>query len=164
MSNKKRNKGFTLLELTIALAIFMILSISVAHVWLYISRSSMRIVAQQNAFENARASMDALIANMQASYTIRVEVNSNNILHRLTLTQQDTTNRLRDYYFYVRNNMLHIGQASGSNEFTSRIAYIQIMLINNQRLDIIIATDCEIPIILNGSVDIRYKVVNIIQR
>ena len=167
---KSTTNSFTLLEVTITVALWMILSISALAVWQHAARSGGNIILRQSAFENARASMDALIINIQLASTIELITCHNNILQLLTLTERDPQGRLHNYTFRfdinappgaARHRRLIFGL---NNEFASGIAKIQMSAANNSRMNILVKTDCEYPIILEGSVDIRYKSVTTIQR
>ena len=163
---KKRTKGMTLLELTVALAVWMVLSIGVFLVWQHTSNSTMRLLSQQNAFENARASMDALIMNIQMANTILLETDANNILERLTITARNPQGLLHNYVFDFDVNAnpgtaRHQVLRFGANEFTSSIARIYVTYIPDRRMEIQIKTATHEPVVLHGSVDVRFKNVTV---
>jgi len=159
---KKHTKGFTLLELIIALSIWMLLSMGVFFVWQHTSRTTVTLIEQQNALENARSSMDALVINIQMARGIVLETTSVNILRQITLTERNPQGQLHDYVFdfdinaspgSARHQILRFGE----NEFSSGIARIYMVYVPGRRINIAIHTACAEPIILLSSVDVRYK-------
>ena len=163
----KSRKGFTLMEVTIALALWLILSAGVFFVWQHSAHSGMALLEQQSAFENARISMDALIMNFQMAQTITLQTDNNDILQLLTLTQRDPQGRLHDYRFYFDVNAAegtakhHRLEFGTNNEFAANIAEIRIIH-NADHMQITITTGCEEPIILRGSACVRFKCVTVI--
>ena len=170
MKKKKTSAGFTLLEAVIALAVWMILSLSVFFVWQYTAERSNALIERQNAFENARMAMDGLIMNIQMAKEIQLlKWPNSDILRRLTVTQlytsRDGNQRIHNYDFTFFINTTPTGNPTrhhrlifGTQEFASNIRTVWIIPINdNQTMHITIETGCEYPIFLEGSVDIRYK-------
>jgi len=162
----KRNAGFTLIEAVIALAIWMLLFISVLFIWHHVSSRTATLMARQNAFENARGAMDMLITNIQMAKSISLDVEQvgeqDYILRELRLPSFDTNGAPHTYIFNfdirltpttTRFRRLEFG----SNELASNIAMVRIQPIAGRHIYITIRTGCEIPIIIEGSVDIRYK-------
>jgi prepilin-type N-terminal cleavage/methylation domain-containing protein len=158
--------GFTLLEVTIALAVWLILSLGVLFAWRYVANASANIIARQNALENARISMDMMVMNIQLSDVIYLDTHSHgghdHVLRRLVMPGLDAQGILRNYTFSfditlpptaVRHNRLELG----GNELASHIALVRVIYIDGQRMDIEIRTDCAEPIVLEGSVCVRYK-------
>ena len=163
MDNKKASKGFTLIEAIIALAIWMILSLSVVFIWQYTAQRTNALLERQSAFENARVSMDALLMNLQMAQTITllVEDSTDYALRSLSLVEIDPNGNRHTYIFTfnprlsptaTRYRQLLFGNA----EFASNIAMIQVRP-RGQHMRVIVMTGCDDPIILEGSVDIRYK-------
>ena len=161
----KRNKGFTLLEAVTALALWCILAASLTVVWVNTTRGSLRVIAAQDAYENARVSLDALLINMQLADTILLETDNNHVLKRLTLTQLDPEGNPHDYIFYFDKNA-QLGEAKYHrlefglhNEFASQIASVTLTLVNENHMQVTVITDGEATpsVTLTGSVDIRYK-------
>jgi len=158
----KRKSGFTLIEAVIALAIWMILSVSVLFIWHHASNRTFAVLARQSAFENARGSMDVLITNLQMAKSITLEVCNNYILRELTLPGFDPDG---DPHSYVFNFDISLPSTAirfrrlefGDNELASNIAMVRIQPIGGRHMNITIETGCEFPIIVEGSVDIRYK-------
>jgi len=162
----KASKGLTLLEAVIGLALFMILSVGVFFVWQHTTRASAGLLARQYAFENARATMDALIMNMQMSRRIVLVTDSNNILQRIHLIQRDPIGDPHVYRFTFDVNLppgdLRYQRVEfNDNEFASGIAEIRIVYIQGNRMDITIVTGCPVPIIIEGSADVRYKIIEV---
>jgi len=161
----KSKKGLTLMEAVIALFIWLILSSGVIFVWQHSARSSMEILRSQNAFENARVAMDAIIMNIQMAREIELTNNPDGVMRRLILTSRDPQGLLHNYRFYfdidaaegeAKFQRLEFGT---NNEFASDIALIRLEFVQDNRFLIEVVTGCNDPIVLNGSVDARYKVV-----
>ena len=181
-AHKKASTGFTLIEAVIALAIWMVLSLSVFFVWRNTAEHTDALLERQSAFENARGSMDVLLMNLQMAHTIRLtvvrwrdgyDIWHYHILHYLELHQINPEGILHRYLFRFRVHLpssettfqrLEFGgfrrgtNIYDVNEFASNIAMIQIQPSENEQyMNITVITGCEYPIILEGSVDIRYK-------
>lgn len=159
---KDKQKGFTLIELIIALSVWMVLSMSVLFIWQYTSNTVVNTITHQNAFENARASMDALVMNIQMANAITLETDGNNIMQRLTLTERNPQGQLHNYVFEFDVNapqgaLRRYRLIFGQNEFADHIGRIYITYTPDRRMNIIVQTNCEEPVILRGSVDVRYK-------
>ena len=165
--NGKSKAGLTLLEVTIALALWLILSAGVFFAWQYSVRASAAILAGQNAFENARATMDVLIMNIQMSSRIEIYNDENGIMQRLVLYQDDTLFRDEPYEFrfdinagllvFARQRTIAVG---AHNAFADGIGEIRITYVPGRRIEIFVITACEAPrepIRLWGSTDVRYK-------
>ena len=174
----KKAGGFTLIEATIALALWLILSLGVFAVWQHSARTSANTLARQNAFENARAAMDIITMNLQMSRTIRLETTTNDTLRRLNMSQRDPDGILRNYdmtFNYnlppgsLRHNRLEFGLITPgiqrtTNEMAENIADIRIIYIEGSRMEITITTACETnPVILEGSVDMRRKTITVVR-
>ena len=173
--SQKQNKGFTLLEAVIALAIWMILSLGIFFAWHHAATRSAALLARVHAFENARGAMDSIIINLQMSQTIELDVTSKYILHEMTMHGYDHRNVMHPFVMGFNINAretdpmfqrIFLG-ATAANEVASGIAMVQVRPVRERpvpgrpiryrRLNITIKTACEYPIILEGSVDIRYK-------
>ena len=167
----KRNRcnGFTLLETAIALAVFLLLSVSASAALVYVSRSSERLMVTQNVFENARASLDALTVNIQMAEKILLETDADDVLKKLTLTERDPDGKLADYFFYFKRGAgpeeakYHRLEFGLNAEFASHIASVKITYENERRMDITVVTDdfSGPPMTCSGSVDVRYKQVTV---
>ena len=153
-------KGVTLLELTVALAVWMLLATGIFALWQHASASVERNLTRQSAFENARGVMDALIINVQLSSHIMLEATANDEMRRLTLTERNPQGHLHDYVFeFTPGGNYRV--LFGANEFASGIAAIYITYVSGRRIDITVSTICAEPIVLHGSVDARYKFVTV---
>jgi type II secretory pathway component PulJ len=163
----KPRGGFTLLEAVIALGLWLILSAGVLFVLRFSAENSARILEQQNAFENARISMDALIMNFQMSRRVTIQ-RDGEIMRTLTFVQNSHANDGGIQFHYVAGEeILTIGQRNRSNEFSSGIAFVRIVYVNN-RVEITVTTSCltcdsgcqmacDGRITLEGSVCVKYK-------
>ena len=181
MKKKKTSAGFTLMEAVIALSIWMMLSLSVLVIWQYTTDRTTALIERQNAFENARITMDTLLINIQMARSIEVEVWRDYTLRRITLAQINPDGNPHNYSFFFDvsarrtdtwYSMLQIGyfrpsnpnNRQGRNEVSRGIAHIRVEPVNGRRMYITVKTSCENPIVLNGSVDIRYKGLNVVRR
>ena len=154
----KSHRGLTLLELTVALGIWLLLSTGVFALWRHTSNATLNTLSQQSALENARGAMDALVVNAQLAHTITLQhAPDGHMLSTLTLTERNPLGQLHNYVFDF-NPHTHILRF-GANEFASGIARIDVIYVKNRRLDIMIQTACFEPMVLHGSVDVRYKLV-----
>lgn len=161
-------KGFTLLETVTALAVWLLLSAGAAQVLLYASRASVRMIGEQEAFESARASLDALTVNLQLADTILLETDRNGVLSKLTLTERDPDGLSAYYIFYfdaaaepeeAKYHRLEFGR---NNEFASHIQTVRLACVDG-RMRVTVVTDDALapPITLRSSVDVRYKRVTV---
>ncbi|MCL2286911.1 MAG: prepilin-type N-terminal cleavage/methylation domain-containing protein [Firmicutes bacterium] len=160
----KRAKGFTLLELVIALGLLTCILAGVYQLWHHTSRASHHLVHHQSAFENARGAMDVMIANMQIEENIIIQTDSNNVLTFMYWGRY-TSHRNRELSFdFITSPASERFQMLlfGNNEFARGIKSIYMEYIEGRRIDITIhalcdGLDCNDPIILHGSVDVRHK-------
>lgn len=158
------NKGFTLYELVVALAIWMVLSLSIFFVWQHVSVSTFSILESQNALENARVSMDVLIVNIQMARSIYLQVDANNIMEMLVLSSYEPGGGLYEYVFAFDVNAPYTAARFqvlrfGANEIADGIAriYMEYVPGPSRRINIAVHTACEIPIVLTSAVDVRFK-------
>ena len=160
MMNRKKRAGITLLEVTIALALWMIIAVTILHLWQQASHTATHTINQHHVFENARATLDALIVNIEMAHTIRIYSTSSGDLDRLITIQSVLDpggfRRDRSYDFFFRHGGLQIGLPDRQNEFSSRIGQIRLSQVG-YRMYVKVVTDCAKPITLTSSVDIRHK-------
>ncbi|MCL2839972.1 MAG: prepilin-type N-terminal cleavage/methylation domain-containing protein [Defluviitaleaceae bacterium] len=158
----KSKKGFTLLEATIALALWAVLSVGIFLTWYHVSGASRAMRTHQSAFENARIAMDALIINIQMAQDIDLVNNQDGILRQVTLWGFDPIGNLHDYRFHFNPDLQRLEFPNLGNELASHIAELRITYIEGSRMNILIETDCyPAPITLEGSVDVRFKSVTV---
>ena len=169
---KSTTRGITLLEITIALGLWLILSSGVFLILQHSAQASAELMARQSAFENARGSMDVLVMNMQMARSITLTADSNDSMRELVLNQRQLYGgswRWHNFHFffdvtapYGATRYQRLRFSGYGNEFARNIANVQIAYLDNSRMRIIITTACEEPIILESSVDVRYKEVTVI--
>ena len=150
MNHKKSsdlNKGFTLIEAVMSLALFMILSFGVLLLWQHAARSAENAIRTQNALDNLNIAMNGLLANIELSHTIMLRTESQNVLEQLNLWGLDPHGRPHTYMFSFQRRALHssAGYKSlrlGLQQYAYGIELIQIVNQNNKRLDITITSVC----------------------
>jgi len=162
----KNKKGYTLLEVTIALALWLILSMAVFFIWRYTADASTRLIARQNAFENARSAMDAMLMNIQISDQICIITYPSHILREMQMPGYDNWGNHRPYTFYFTGttpanpNRHHRVEFSGpGNEVARYIGAVWVRL-TGDRIEIEIHTTCDEPIVITGSACARHKCVH----
>jgi len=175
---RKKRGGFTLLELIIALAIWTILTASVIQIVGYTSRSTARIIARQEAFENARVAVDSIVVNLQLADEIELYKDANYMLHRLRTRQDNTFTRngahrhwftfMYDQYAWPGSSMYKLlafaDGGTAANALATGITgvWVEHSEENNWMTVTVTAGDnLDIPITLTGKVDVRYKIVEV---
>ena len=149
----KKNKGLTLMELVVALGLWLILSVGVFFLWQHTAGSAGNMLQRQSAFERARGAMDLLISGIELSYRVELSTNGQGLLDSMIARGYNHENRMNDFIFEFRaDNTLRLS----SNEVANNIAAVYVTYTQN-RMDITIHTACEEAIVLHGSVDVRYK-------
>ena len=162
----KTSKGLTLLELVIAMAVWLGLLLSVLFLMHHTSATTSVTLARQNALENARITMDALVVNIELASRVTLVTGPDNMLQSLTLRQQNSMG-MPHYYVFDFNVNAPYGSARhqvvrlGNNEFSSNIGAVYITYVPNRRVDISVVTACETPLVLHGSVDAMFKNVRV---
>ena len=162
----KFKKGFTLLEVIVATAVWMILAVGASHFLWYTSQQSTNLLSGQEAFENARVAVDALTVNLQMADEIILNTDADGMLRHLSLRQINPGDRIHWFEFSydinalpgtTRYNRLEFG---GHNELASHLSEVRLTLSNNRQLMHITVTTSERlgnPVTLTSAVDIRYK-------
>ena len=160
----------TLLELTLALFLIGIVVISAGNLLLYSANAGGRHVDKQEAFENARISLDFLVNHTRTAREIKLTAEAGtNLLKRLDL-HTDTYDGEHVYIFTYDKyaNRLNFGGSknypftSGVNELASGLKYVEVFH-DTETGVLYFSVAVEIggeEIVLNGGVDIRYKKMN----
>jgi len=154
-----------LVEATVALAVWMLLAAGASGILVYIARVSEQTVSAQSSFENARASLDAILVNIQLADNILIETDSSWTLKQLTLTQLDPDSKPHDYIFYFNKDAAqgeakyHRLEFGLNSEFASQIESVKVVLESEKRISVSVTTDGTRgeSVTLSGSVDARYK-------
>ncbi|MCL2364882.1 MAG: hypothetical protein FWC71_09505 [Defluviitaleaceae bacterium] len=176
------NAGRTLLEVTIALGLWVLLSGAVVFAWQYTANNAARLLQRQTAFENARTVMDVMLMNIQLYDDIRIRSHDfvdadgalhAHVLHSLSANAHDLVSHedwLQDVPNTFRFNasltpgQLHYSriQRSGyGNELARYIALVQVEYTARSHITLTVATNCAYPTILTGSACARYKRVTV---
>ena len=171
----KKKAGFTLLEAVIALAVWLILSVSAIYMWHHVSTRTNAVLARQNALENARVAMDALTVNIQMARSITLYVGPDfdlRYMYLISLNPQQAEHTYRFIFDYrlrpAAGGRFQSLQLTGRhNGYSNHIAHdIYKVKIEpdcyERQLDITVTTAC-MSIVLENSVDIRYKYFNMTQ-
>ena len=158
-SASTKRSGFTLIELVVVMALWMILMAGASHLLLHSTSSSTRMITSQGALESARVAKDFLTVNIQMADTIILQRDTDGMLRRLTLYQIDQNGR-RWPYVFTYNRTANRLQFSTYNELAPHISEVRLApSSNNNIMDIAITTDPSIgePITVTSKVDIRFK-------
>jgi prepilin-type N-terminal cleavage/methylation domain-containing protein len=166
-----QNKGFTLPEALVALAIWGIVSVGALHLFWYASQHAARVTARQHALENARIAVDALVMNMQLADEITITSNNAGIMRRLYTRQLNPAGRPAMYRFYFdpdravgtpRHGRLEFGQDNQTLEFASGIQSVRLVLSPDRgQVTVTVTAQADIPVTLHGAADVRYKAVTV---
>ena len=158
-ARNRYNSGFTLLELTAAIAIWMILLAFASQMLLNATRTTTSLVDQQDALERARVAVDYLTANVQLADRIELTNWPNGMMRRLNL-HQICLDRGPHWYRF-RYGFLQDGLDMNYNEIARNLSEVRITFSDDRTLMFITVTsdtaDDSITITLTGAVDIRYK-------
>lgn len=177
INNLRGNKGYTILETSIAMALFIIVIFATTNILIYTSNISARIHVRYELQENARISMEFLTTHIREGQLISLKTNNNNTLDTIWIhTNTGTANEHITIFRYdvnsQRNWLLFGGSQTGSNqgvtqELARYISNIEMIMDKEKKLMYItITTDISIenttvelisPIILNRTIDLRYK-------
>jgi type II secretory pathway component PulJ len=165
MESTKRDKGLTLIEALITVAIHIIVAAGMLQIWQYTSERTLSIFDTSNEFENARVAMDALLMNIQLADEITLETDDDGTLRVLTLVELDPYKAKKAYVFKYNGDAslnaaiyhkLVFGDNS-SNELASHIAELKITK-SSSYLNIKIITDGEAALTFESSTSIRNKI------
>ncbi|MCL1998545.1 MAG: prepilin-type N-terminal cleavage/methylation domain-containing protein [Turicibacter sp.] len=96
--------GFTLIELTVAIALWMLLFIGIGQILIYTARVSSATVEQNQALENARAAVDALTAQIQMADVVIHHTHTNGELMLVLWQIEPNTNQSNDFIFSFNRN------------------------------------------------------------
>ena len=149
-----------------SISVWMILSLGVLFLWQHTTNRAVDIFEEQEAFERGRVAMDILVMNLQMARSIELQTDNNNVMRRLILNQRNPEGVLRNYTYEFNINLtptaarfqqLVIIDNNVANEMVSGIGSIRMVYVPERRIDITVETACDEPMVLHGSVDVRYK-------
>lgn len=168
-----RKSGFTLLELVVAMSVWMIFMAGVTYFVWHTSRSSSVIMVRQNAFENARVAVDMLAVNLQMADDIVLRTDPDGMLRYLSVNQICPQGSEHFYNFRYNRDLsaaatrfqrLEMGGGTGIrrayNEIARYLSEVRLVVSADRQLIHITVTasaGLEEPITLGSAVDIRYK-------
>jgi hypothetical protein len=166
----KENKGFTILETTISLSIFLVVTIVSINILVYSSKSMQLINTKKELLENSRIGLEIMVKRIKMAESITLtKYKNSNSLSQLKITYKDNNGKYVDSVFsYVKGfnstgnkyNRLEFG----NNEIAIHIADIVVEK-NGDLLSITIETDNTIrqksakevePVILLKKINIKY--------
>ncbi len=132
------------------------------HLLQFSSGRVLHIMDRTDAFENARAAMDAILMNIQLADTIELKTDADDILSELHLTEIDPEGDRHAYVFeYDRDASTRETRYRklnfNGNEFASRISELRIIK-NGDLLNIKISGEAAVT--LECTASIRHKVFN----
>ena len=151
--------GFTLLELVVAIGLWMVLLLGASQLMMHTSRTAATIITRQEALEQARAAVDMLTVNVQMADALTLDPPEGGTLRRLSTRQIDHANQPR-WFVFNYGNILYRLQYSNYNELASHLSDVRITLSYNRDIMYISVTTAAhlgTPITLTSAVDIRYK-------
>lgn len=150
------------METAIALGLFLLLSAGTLFLWQHSAEVARRTLARQAALENARAAMDAIIANIQMGHEIRLRTWGNANVELVTIGPCTAhPAELHGYTFTFRPAQQVLDFPNPGNPLAQNIATLEITYKGN-RLEIFITTGCPNPIELHGSASTRHKHVQLL--
>lgn len=163
---RRGSGGFTLLEMIVAVAIWMILLAGALQLLSYTTQRSTALLAQQEGFESARIAMDTLIVSLQMADRIILETEASGMLRRLTARQINTNNLDHDFVYYFNSDLapgsLRFRRLDlGNQELASNILAIYFILSADRDMIHITLISCDIlsePIRLTSTVNIEHKI------
>jgi len=174
--------GRTLLEVAIALGLWLLLSGAVIFAWQYTANNSGRLLHRQSAFENARTAMDVLLMNLQLYDDIRIITHpftdAGGVVHTDVMQSMsanpyalvgaiDIHETLPNTFFF--NAFLlpedvqysRINRSGPGNEMVRHIALVQVTYEPRSHITVTITTNCDYPAVITGSTCARYKRVTV---
>ena len=154
------NKGFSLVETLLAVSVTMILLTVALRLLVFTSGVASGAIVRGELMECARTAANIINVNIQRASEIKIEVNGNNTLKRMELTQPG---RPVKYVFSynpdasdtsVGYHRLIFSGENGSNELASNLADIRILSDSGNIIIIEILTDNTITV--NNEVASKY--------
>lgn len=169
-------KGFTLLELTIAMAAMSILILGAVNLTSYVSMMNARATTRLELFHHATISMEFLTRHISEAQAIYLNTDNNNTLNRIDLFINLHTDQPHQRILnfrpvtYPHNRLMFGGHtyAMGTQEVARYISNVEIIHNTYTRLFYItITTETSIsssgaeiePILLYRAIDIRHKTI-----
>ncbi|MCL1997036.1 MAG: prepilin-type N-terminal cleavage/methylation domain-containing protein [Defluviitaleaceae bacterium] len=176
MRKNNRTKGFTLLELTIAMAVTTILLLGAINLSTYVATANARATVRQELFHHATISMEFLTTHISEAQSIDLQTENNGTLQRIDMFINRNTPQAHQRVINFRpvtppNNRLMFGGQGvglGTQEVARYIADVEIIHdTNTQLLHITVTTEASIgrfavevePVVLYRAIDVRYKTV-----
>lgn len=149
------SKGFSLLELVVAVAVWMILIAGAARLIWYVSHTTANTLIAQEALESARIAVDTLTVNMQMADEILLRTNLDGTFRSMTTWQINPQGRRHDYDFYFNRALGRL--VFDRNELTSNIDEVELRLCARREIIHISITSGQIT--LTGAVNVQHKIV-----
>ena len=164
--NLRKTSGLTLLELVVAISVWMVLLVGATQILVHITAVSTDLISQQEAHENARVAADALVVNLQMAEEIELRTDADGMLRRLTVYQINPGGTRHPFVFTFDRHAPPTAsrferlQFGGNNELASNLSEVRLILSPCEEMIHISITSSEIlgePITVTSTVDIRYK-------
>ncbi len=172
--------GFTLVEMVVIIAVFLILTVFGLNLFVYSAEESSRVAVRNELFENAQLALDFLKNEVRCADEYDVMVNANNTLLLLKLKNNNDIKVFRYNATVAPTSNLYKRLDYGGNdwekytlqELASYINNIEVTFIKNkysgenEAILFKITTDNKIsqspqtivePVVLQGEVSVKYK-------
>ena len=167
---KSNPKGFTLLEVVVSSAIFLMVILAAANLLHFASRFLSRIAVRQELQENSRVAMDFIVTHIRRANKITLITDEESTLKALTTTEIPRNDAQHSYTFnynkgLTQENAKYHRLELGGNELASYIRDVKMEFDQEtQLLKIRIVTDDGTgdgtivePVVLSCQEDLRYK-------
>ena len=160
-----RRKGFTLIEMVVALAIFTILGFAGISLLIYVSETSEKIAFQNELLEHARIALSFMVEQIRISEAFQLVTDSEDSLIRL-VCYSGLEGHVFSFDKHLLTESARYGQILfGENELASYIADVKVT-IDGSRMEIRIITHSKAselssvqvePIDILRKISLRYK-------
>ncbi|MDR1560566.1 MAG: prepilin-type N-terminal cleavage/methylation domain-containing protein [Clostridiales bacterium] len=148
----RNNEGYTLLESLVAVTVIMLVMTAALRLFSLASAATSRAAVRSELTEYARIAADVMSANIQQATEIKIELNANNTLKKLTLTLPSVTSKSVFVYYpdleigtVNYHRLIFTGNnVNNANVLASNLADIKIISESGNTLFIEILTDNKI--------------------
>ena len=153
----RKKDGITLIEAVFALGTWLIISAGVLFLWHHVVNEAARILESQQTLENARVAMDVMVANIEFSHHIHIQLAEDGRFHHMQF--EDIGWAGVNHQFTLRFQPLQGILLFGENELAGHIQDIYMAYTPEQTIAITLYTTGDHPLRLHRVVDIRGKAI-----